>query len=71
MAELPRVRLADAITHLLLALLFLLHVDTAELPLLRTAAIVFSMVLAPIAAAIILYKVYIYLNTIIRFNSID
>jgi hypothetical protein len=58
MAENPRVRLADAITHFLLASIILLHVDTAEYPLLEPAAVLFSMVLAPIAAAIIIYDLY-------------
>jgi hypothetical protein len=60
MVEYPRVRLSDAITHLLLALLFLLYVDTAERPLLRATAIIVSMALVPVSVVIIIYKLYEY-----------
>lgn len=69
MAKQLQIRLADAITHFLLALIILVHVDTAELPLLRTVAVGFSMVLAPIAAAIILYHLYQFTKLVVNFIS--
>ena len=67
MAEHPRVRLADAITHFLLASIILLHVDTAEYLLLEPAAIIFSLVLAPLAAVIIVFKAYVFVKQIRKF----
>jgi len=69
MAEHPRVRLADAITHFLLASILLLHVDTADYPLLEPAAVLFSMIFAPIAATIIIYKIYKFIIKLKKFYS--
>jgi hypothetical protein len=62
MPENPRVRLADAITHFLLASIILLDVINGEPLFLRTIAFVLSMALAPTAAVIILVKIYIFIS---------